>query len=328
MTSPSIDPARLAEMLRSGDRAALARAITLVESSRSDDRSRARTLLEAVQSGTGGALRVGVSGAPGVGKSSLLEALGAQLCDRGKHVAVLAIDPSSSRSGGSILGDKTRMERLSRHERAFVRPTAGGTSSGGVAASTREAMLLCEAAGFDVVFVETIGVGQSEHAVADLVDFLLLLCISGAGDELQGIKRGILELADGVAFTKADGENIARARLAASELRDALHILRADAMPFVTTCSARSGDGVAELWLAIDAAIRGARADGSLAARRSRQDRAWFDRALEQALIERMLADPAMRQRVAELRSAVSEGRQSPTLAARRALDGVELRLT
>lgn len=323
MASRKPSVTELSDGVRSGDRRALARAITLVESRRDDDRRDAETLLDMLQPATGQALRVGVSGVPGVGKSTFLEALGTRLCDRGERVAVLAIDPSSSISGGSILGDKTRMERLARHERAFVRPSPGGGAVGGVAAHTREAILLCEAAGFGVVFVETIGVGQSEHAVADLVDHFLLLVLAGAGDDLQGIKRGILELADGVAVTKADGEDVARATGAARELEGALHILRGDATVHVRTCSARSGAGIDEIWRGVVDTVDAARTSGALAARRARQDAVWFERALDEAIRVRFLADPRMRSRVESLRLAVSEGRISPTLAARRVVDDV-----
>ncbi|MCC6781748.1 MAG: methylmalonyl Co-A mutase-associated GTPase MeaB [Planctomycetes bacterium] len=322
MTGKRPSVTELIEGLRHGDRRTLARAITLVESRRDDDRRATESLLEAVLPSTGHALRIGVSGVPGVGKSSFLEALGTRLCERGERVAVLAIDPSSSLSGGSILGDKTRMTELARHERAFVRPSPGGTAHGGVAGHSREAMLLCEAAGFGVVFVETIGVGQSEHAVADLVDFFLLLVLAGAGDELQGIKRGILELADGVAVTKADGDGRARAEAAARELDGALHILRGGAHVPVWTCSARSGEGIDAIWSGVHAACAAARTGGQLATRRARQDAAWFERALDEAIRARFLGEPGMRSRVDALRLAVSTGSISPTLAARRAVDG------
>ncbi len=306
--------------VRAGDRRALARAITLVESRRDEDRSSAEALLDAVLPSTGKALRIGISGVPGVGKSSFLEALGTWLCERGERVAVLAVDPSSSISGGSILGDKTRMERLARHERAFVRPSPGGGVLGGVAAHTREAILLCEAAGYDVVFVETIGVGQSEHDVADLVDFFLLLLIAGAGDDLQGIKRGILEFADGIAVTKADGDGLPAAQSAAREIDGALQILRRGMAVPVWTCSARSGDGIDVIWSGILAARAHATSSGELDARRRRQELVWFERALDDAIRARFLADPRLRKRVDELRQAVSEGSISPTLAARRAV--------
>ena len=321
MPAPRPEPLDLRSGVLAGDRRALARAITLIESRRAEDREPAEKLLDALLPHTGRALRVGVSGVPGVGKSTFLEALGTLLCDRGHRVAVLAIDPSSAISGGSILGDKTRMEKLARHERAFVRPSPGGGMLGGVAAHTREAMLLCEAAGHDVVFVETIGVGQSEHAVADLVDFFLLLVLTGAGDALQGIKRGVLELADGIAVTKADGDNLAPARATAQQIDGAMHILRGDDAVPVWTCSARSGEGIAALWDAIRARIAQHEHDGALATRRRRQDLIAFERALDEVIRVRFLADPSMRSRVDGLRQAVSEGRIPPARAARRAVD-------
>src|SRR5512145_2668124 len=216
----------LAAAVCARDRRALAKAITLVESTRADHQESAQRLLEVLLPRTGTAARVGVSGVPGVGKSTFIEAFGLYLIGLGKRVAVLAVDPSSARSGGSILGDKTRMPRLSATPEAFIRPSPSGGSLGGVARRTREAMLLCEAAGYDVVIVETVGVGQSEYAVASMVDFFLVLMLAGAGDELQGIKKGILELADALAINKADGDNVARAERAAAEYRGALRLFR------------------------------------------------------------------------------------------------------
>jgi LAO/AO transport system kinase len=319
MPRPRLTVDELETGVRAGDRRLLARAITVVESRRDDDRETADALLARLLPATGGAYRVGVSGVPGVGKSCFLEALGAALCDRGRRVAVLAVDPSSALSGGSVLGDKTRMERLALHPRAFVRPTPGGTALGGVAHRTREALLCCEAAGFDVVFVETIGVGQSETAVAEMVDDFLLLMLAGAGDDLQGIKRGILELADGIAVTKADGPNRGVAERAAAELRGALQILRgSERTPEVRTCSARTGDGIDAVWQAIVARIDAARASGALEHRRRRQTLAWFEHAVDEAVRARFLADPQVRILLAELRTAVGRGELSPTAAARR----------
>src|SRR5918993_89376 len=218
---------RLANGIRAGDRATLARAITLIESKRADHRKAAHRLVQELLPETGKAMRVGITGAPGVGKSLTIDALGSYLTRRGHKVAVLAVDPSSTRTGGSILGDKTRMPRLAANASAFVRPSPSSGTLGGVAAKTRETMLLCEAAGFDVILVETVGVGQSETAVADLTDFFLVLMLPGAGDELQGIKKGVLELADMIAVNKADGDGAARAMAAAAEYRGALQILSA-----------------------------------------------------------------------------------------------------
>ena len=238
-----------AQALRNGDRQALARAITLVESRREADRSQAEALLREVLPHTGKALRLGLTGAPGVGKSSLIEALGTRLCNRGHRVAVLAVDPSSAVTGGSILGDKTRMHELARQPHAFIRPSPGGDTLGGVAAHTREALLLCEAAGFDVVLVETIGTGQSETAVAGMVDFFLLMLSPAAGDELQGIKRGVMELCDGILVHKADGDLAAAADRAAQQVLLALRVLRAGEAdkPTVLVGSSLTGKGIDEI---------------------------------------------------------------------------------
>jgi len=241
----------LAAAVEAGDRRALARAITLVESTRADHRLRAEALLERLMPATGRAMRLGISGVPGVGKSSFIEAFGLHLIAAGHKVAVLAVDPSSKRGGGSILGDKTRMEKLSVESDAFIRPSPAGTTLGGVARRTRDALLVAEAAGFDVVIVETVGVGQSETAVADLTDMFILLLQPGGGDELQGIKRGIVELADLVIVNKADGELVAAANRAASDYRRALHLLRPVSPHWsvpVLLCSALTGAGVPEVW--------------------------------------------------------------------------------
>ena len=237
MPKSSPDHSELATRLRRGDRAALARAITLVESTRADHRRAARALVSELLPSTGAAIRVGLTGVPGVGKSTLIDQLGTNLTASGRQVAVLAVDPSSARSGGSILADKTRMARLSADRNAFIRPSPASGRLGGVAARTREAMLLCEAAGFDVILVETVGVGQSETAVADLTDVFVVLMLAGAGDELQGLKKGVLELADIVAVNKADGEGLARAKAAAAEYQAALHILAPASSGWAVPCS-------------------------------------------------------------------------------------------
>ena len=241
----------LARAIRAGDRATLARAITLIESKRADHRKAAHLLVQELLPATGKAVRLGITGAPGAGKSTTIDALGTFLTGQGHKVAVLAVDPSSTRTGGSILGDKTRMARLAMDPNAFVRPSPTSGTLGGVAAKTRETMLTCEAAGYDVIMVETVGIGQSETAVADMTDFFLVLMLPGAGDELQGLKKGIVELADMIAVNKADGDNIARARIAAAEYRAALNILKPQSetwSPPVVTYSALTGDGIAELW--------------------------------------------------------------------------------
>jgi LAO/AO transport system kinase len=308
-------------------RRALAKAITLVESHRAADREAADALLEALAPHTGGALRLGVSGVPGVGKSTLIEALGARLCEAGHRVAVLAVDPSSSLSGGSILGDKTRMERLSTHERAFVRPSPSSGTLGGVAEKTREAMLLCEAAGHDVVIVETVGVGQSEAAVAGMTDCFLLLMLPHAGDEVQAIKKGVLELADLVAVNKADIDPAAADR-ARAQLQAAAHLGHRPAgraEPVVLTIAALAGEGLAALWQAVQAHVSAARAEGTHAARRHAQDEAWFWQRVESGLRERFRADAAVAAALPGLVGSVRSGRLAPSVAARRVL-GLHLR--
>ena len=309
----------LAAAVRSGDRRALARAITLVESTRADHRAEARELLDELLPDSGGATRIGVSGAPGAGKSTLIEALGLLAVDEGHQVAVLAVDPSSARSGGSILGDKTRMSDLGRHPEAYIRPSPTGGTLGGVARRTREAVLLCEAAGFDLVLVETVGVGQSEVAVAELVDLFLLVASPTGGDELQGIKRGIMELADLIVVNKADGELLGAAQRARADLRNAVHLLRPKRPGWevaVHMGSAATGDGMPELWAAIGAAHDRLRADGSLDALRAQQARAAMWSEVTDELLDRLRDHPGVRERLAELEAAVGEGALSPTAAA------------
>ncbi|WP_238121288.1 MULTISPECIES: methylmalonyl Co-A mutase-associated GTPase MeaB [unclassified Xanthobacter] len=313
------DDAKLAEGVVKGERAALARAITLVESRRADHRARAQALLQGLLPRTGGAFRVGITGVPGVGKSTTIDALGTYLTSLGHKVAVLAVDPSSSRTGGSILGDKTRMARLSVDPRAFIRPSPSSGTLGGIAAKTRETMLLCEAAGFDVVLVETVGVGQSETAVADLTDTFLVLMLPGAGDELQGIKKGVLELADIVAVNKADGDNIPRARAAASEYRAALHLLgarQAHWSPPVLTYSALTGDGIAEVWGQVELHRQKCEAAGTFAATRQGQQVRWMWTLLNERLAEKVTTDPAVKARLPALEQEVAAGTLGPALAA------------
>src|SRR3989440_7005511 len=273
------DLADLARGIRERERAVIARAITLIESRRSDHQQAARRLVQELLPLTGKAIRVGITGAPGVGKSTTIDALGTFLTSKGHKVAVLAVDPSSTRSGGSILADKTRMPRLGNDPNAFVRPSPASGTLGGVAAKTRESMLICEAAGYDVVLVETIGTGQSETVVADMTDFFLVLMLPGAGDELQGLKKGIVELADMIAINKADGDNIARAKAAAAEYRAALHILTPRSpnwVPPVVTYSALTGDGVAALWRHVLEHRERMTVSGELAARRRDQQVKWM----------------------------------------------------
>jgi len=309
----------LAAALRRGERAALARAITLVESTRTDDRAAARRLIQAILDNTGQAIRIGITGVPGVGKSTTVDTLGTYLTGRGHRVAVLAVDPSSQRTGGSILGDKTRMARLAADPNAFIRPSPASGTLGGVAAKTRETMLLCEAAGYDVILVETVGIGQSETAVADMTDFFLVLMLPGAGDELQGIKKGVLELADMIAVNKADGDNIARAKAAAAEYRAALHILTprtATWTPPVLTYSALANTGIAELWDRILEHRERTTASSELTARRRDQQIKWFWSLLEARLMERLRSDPRLREKVKTIEAAVGAGTVSPGLAA------------
>ncbi|MBL9078121.1 MAG: methylmalonyl Co-A mutase-associated GTPase MeaB [Planctomycetes bacterium] len=313
----SIEP--LANAILAGDRAALARGITLVESRRAADAADADALLQRLLPRTGNALRIGVTGAPGVGKSTLLEALGMRRCAAGQRVAVLAVDPSSAVTGGSILGDKTRMSELSRQPNAFIRPSPGGDTLGGVAARTREAMLLCEAAGFDLVLVETIGTGQSEVAVHGMVDFFLLLLSPAAGDELQGIKRGVMELADGVLVHKADGDLAAAADRAAQQCLLAMRVLHAGLAtpPPVVVGSSVTGRGLDELWQAIERTVAARRADGSFAARRAHQADEWLDTAVRERLLADWLADPASAAALAAARARVARGELLPSTAAR-----------
>jgi LAO/AO transport system kinase len=315
----SLDINVIAKNLRAGHHAALARAITLIESRRGDHQAAARELLQTLLPDTGKAIRVGITGSPGVGKSTTIDALGMYLIEQGHSVAVLAVDPSSARTGGSILGDKTRMARLAASDRAYIRPSPASGTLGGVAAKTREAMLVCEAAGFDVVLVETVGIGQSETAVCDMTDFFLALMLPGAGDELQGIKKGLVELADMIAINKADGDNIKRANLAASEYRGALHILSPRSEhwhPPVITYSALTGTGMDQLWQAILDHRKAMNASGEFAARRRQQQTKWMWSMLEQRMMAQLRGDPAIRTRVKKIETEVADGRIAPGLAA------------
>jgi LAO/AO transport system kinase len=312
------DIGALARRVRDGDRASLARAITLIESKRADHRKEAHALVQELLPLTGKAIRVGITGAPGVGKSTSIDALGTYLTGRGHKVAVLAVDPSSTRTGGSILGDKTRMARLAVDENAFIRPSPSSGTLGGVAAMTRETMLLCEAAGFDVVLVETVGIGQSETTVADMTDFFLALMLPGAGDELQGIKKGLVELADMIAVNKADGDNVRRAQAAAAEYRAALHILTPRSpnwTPPVVTYSALTGDGITELWDQVLIHRQRMTGTGELAQVRREQQVKWMWSMLEHRVFAKLHTDTGLRARLPQIETAVAEGRLSAVLA-------------
>ena len=317
MAARAHDLSALAAGIRAGDRAMLARAITLIESKRADHRGQAHRLVQELLPATGQAVRLGITGAPGAGKSTTIDALGSFLTNQGRKVAVLAVDPSSTRSGGSILGDKTRMARLAADPNAFVRPSPSSGTLGGVAAKTRETMLVCEAAGYDVVMVETVGIGQSETAVADMTDFFLVLMLPGAGDELQGLKKGIVELADMIAVNKADGDNLSRARRAAADYRAALTILQpasATWSPPVITYSALTGAGIAELWGKV-LEHKQKTAAGELAARRRAQQVKWMWSMLEERLTARLRGDAAVRSKLRQAEAAVAAGKLASALA-------------
>ena len=318
----------LAARLKAGERAALAQAITLVESKKPEHRERAQELLKLLLPATGNAVRAGITGAPGVGKSTTIDALGTYLTGKAHRVAVLAVDPSSVRTGGSILGDKTRMQRLAADERAFIRPSPSAGTLGGVASRTRETMLLCEAAGYDIVIVETVGAGQSEVAVAEMTDTFVALMLPGAGDELQGIKKGLLELADVVAVNKADGDNLARAKAAAVSLKAALHILASSAgtdEPPVLTYSALTGDGIERLWQAVLDHRGGLEKSGRLAGKRRLQQVRWMWTLIEERFRERLRGDPAIKARLRTLEAAVAAGKLPPALAADEIADMLKL---
>jgi LAO/AO transport system kinase len=312
----------LAAALRAGERRALARAITLVESTRADHQLQAEALLAALLPATGKAVRLGVSGAPGVGKSTFIESFGLFLIERGHRVAVLAVDPSSPRSGGSLLGDKTRMEDLARDERAYVRPSPTGGTLGGVARRTREALLVCEAASFDVVIVETVGVGQSETAVADLVDMFVLLLSPAGGDELQGLKKGIVELADLLVVNKADGDLAAAAGRTVADYTAALPLLRGAAgwTPPVLAVSALEKRGLDQVWQAVER-YRAALGADALGARRAQQAVRWMWAEIDEALRARLRAHPAVAAQIAALEQRVLSGAITPGAAAHAILD-------
>jgi len=313
--------AELAAAVRRGDRSVLPRAITLVESTRADHRRQAQELLLALQPGAGGARRVGITGVPGVGKSTTIEALGMHLIEQGHRVAVLAVDPSSTRTGGSILGDKTRMQRLAAHPDAYIRPSPTSGTLGGVAKATRETVVLLEAAGFDVILIETVGVGQSEVTVAGMVDTFVFLTLARTGDQLQGIKKGVLELADVVVVNKADGEHLAEARVAARELSAAIRLIYPRETlwrPPVLTMSAVEGTGLVEFWDTVERHRQTLIDAGEFDARRRAQQVDWTRQLVADAVLERALSDPAVRQLRTEVEQQVLSGDLTPALAAQR----------
>lgn len=320
----------LAASIADGDIVALSRGITIVESSRESDRERKNLLLNAIFSKTGNAYRLGITGVPGVGKSTFIESFGLKAIDRGYKVAVLSIDPSSSRSGGSILGDKTRMNVLSKHDRAYVRPTASGTHLGGVAQSTRESMLLCEAAGFDLIIVETVGVGQSEIEAMQLTDFFLLLMLSGAGDELQGIKRGIMEAADAIAITKADGDNITSSKNAAQEYRRALHLMtphEGEWIPKVGITSSLENRGMEDVLKWMNVYRRTCEKNGYWETKRRKQAAYWFDKHLQKQLLGVMSSNKALEQKLATIKESVDNLNIDPFQAAETLIQSIHITL-
>jgi LAO/AO transport system kinase len=317
----AVDAGALAAQVRQGDRRALARAITLVESTRPDQQEAAGALMSALGPAPDASLRIGLTGTPGVGKSTFIETFGTMLTGLGHRVAVLAVDPSSARSGGSILGDKTRMERLARDPRAFIRPSPSGAEAGGVARRTRETIRLCEAAGFDIVLVETVGVGQSETMVAHMTDIFLLLIAPAGGDDLQGVKRGILEHADLVVVTKADGDLTAVAMRTLGDYAGALRLFRRrpgdpDWVPATQAVSSVTGEGVPGVWDAVCRLAAFRRGNGSWRARRAAQDRQWFEEDVRRGVLDAIAGDARVAERIATLGPLVEAGQMPPSQAA------------
>ncbi|WP_419810750.1 methylmalonyl Co-A mutase-associated GTPase MeaB [Bacterioplanoides sp.] len=316
------------EQLKTGNRRALAKAITLVESKLDQHRQQAQSILNQLLPDTGKSIRIGITGIPGVGKSTFIEAFGLHLIEQGKKVAVLAVDPSSPLRGGSILGDKTRMELLSREENAFIRPSPSEGALGGVAQKTRETMLLCEAAGYDVILVETVGVGQSEYEVAAMVDFFLVLMLPNAGDELQGIKRGIMELADALVINKADGESINLAQQTQSHYQNALHLIKNASFwtPQVKTCSALKKERIQDVWQMIEAyqaaAIECVNAGiSAFDEKRARQNSEWLKKLIHEMLELRLKQNPQVQQQMPELENQVLNNQTTPYNAAQKIID-------
>ncbi|MDR2495634.1 MAG: methylmalonyl Co-A mutase-associated GTPase MeaB [Tannerellaceae bacterium] len=320
----SYSPAELTEGILCGNITMLSRAVTLVESAREEHQQIARQVIEQCLPHAGKSVRIGITGVPGAGKSTSIDSLGMYRTERGHKLAVLAIDPSSERSKGSILGDKTRMADLARHPSAFIRPSPAAGSLGGVARKTRETIVLCEAAGFDTIFVETVGVGQSETAVHSMVDFFLLIQLAGTGDELQGIKRGIMEMADGIVINKADGDNILKARMAASQFRSALSLFppsESGWKPTVMTYSGYYKTGIAEIWQMLDDYMRFALGNGYFAARRSRQAKYWMYESIGEALRSSFYHHPAVAAALPDIERQALNSSITPFDAAKRLMD-------
>ncbi|HEX6983440.1 MAG TPA: methylmalonyl Co-A mutase-associated GTPase MeaB [Balneolaceae bacterium] len=312
------------EGIKNGDRTVLSQAITLVESTKAEHREMAQDIIDACLPDAGNSIRIGITGVPGVGKSTFIEALGNYIIKKGHKLAVLAIDPSSSRSKGSILGDKTRMETLSMSDQAFIRPSPTGGSLGGVARKTRETIYLCEAAGYDTIFIETVGVGQSETAVHSMVDFFLLLMLAGAGDELQGIKRGIMEMADAITINKTDSTDSNKVNQALREYKNALHLYpetESGWKPKVTTCSAFTEKGIPEIWELIQDYITQTKENGYFENQRNRQAKYWMYDSITGELTDRFYNNPAVRKRKEEIEQKVLKGKLSSFKAARQLLD-------
>ena len=313
------DPDSFVQGILDGNRRIIAKTITLMESTLKEHQQIAFTVMERILPHTGNSIRLGVTGVPGVGKSTFIENLGVFLADKGHKVAVLTVDPTSQRSGGSILGDKTRMEKLAAHENAFIRPSPAGETLGGVAAKTREIMLTCEAAGFDVILVETVGVGQSETSVASMVDFFLVLMIAGAGDELQGIKKGILELADGIAINKADGDNLIAVEKAKGDLEIAMHLISPDSPTWTTpvlTCSSIVEGGTENVWETVRDHHKKFFASGEFKQRRKKQTLAWMWTLVEDGLKQRFKNNEKINKEIPVISQQVENEKISPTAAA------------
>ncbi|SDT88686.1 methylmalonyl Co-A mutase-associated GTPase MeaB [Desulfobacula phenolica] len=316
-------PDQFVKGILDGNRRMIAKTITLMESSLAEHQKTASMVMEQILPHTGNSIRVGITGVPGVGKSTFIENLGIFLADKGHKVAVLAVDPSSRRSGGSILGDKTRMEKLSVHENAFIRPSPAGGLLGGVAAKTREIMAVCEAAGFDVILVETVGVGQSETSVASMVDFFLVLMIAGAGDELQGIKKGVLELADGIVINKADGDNLKAVEKAKRELKTAMHFIRPEspAWPIpVMTCSSIVQDGTSKIWDTVLDHHKIFKASGEFLQRRKKQSLEWMWTLVDEGLKQRFQNNEKINEKIPFVSQQVENEKMSPSAGAEKLL--------